>query len=349
MGGASRQARGRGSARRGKGIAEDPIGLLAALAASRTPCALVTVVACDPPTSARPGDKAVVTADGRLRGWVGGSCAEPVVRREALRALAQGAPCLVRIRPADQVQETRRPGELTMATTCPSAGSLDIFIEPRLPRPLLLVFGDSPAAHAIVELGAIVGFRTCAVHPGSRKEDHSRADLVLPTLDLSAAAPDEDTWAVVATMGHYDEDAIEACLAQPSIDVALVASRRRARAVREQLQLRGVEEHALGRLRTPAGGVQGSTQEEIALFALAEVVAARRNRRETAAAKPDAWSAGAAPAFATDPVCGMVVDAATALSTSHDGQRLYFCSAECMRGFQEQPELFAERLQPLER
>ncbi|WP_338205809.1 XdhC family protein [Candidatus Nephthysia bennettiae] len=318
------------------------------MAASRTPCALVTVVACDPPTSARPGDKAVVTADGRLRGWVGGSCAEPVVRREALRVLAQGAPCLVRIRPAAQAQETRRPGELTMATTCPSAGSLDIFIEPRLPRPLLLVFGDSPAAHAMVELGAVVGFRTCAVHPGSRVEDHPGADLVLPTLDLSAATPDQDTWAVVATMGHYDEDAIEACLAHPSIDVALVASGRRAQAVQEQLRLRGLDERALGCVRTPAGGVRGSTQEEIALFALAEVVAARRARREGAATKPDVWSAGTAPAFATDPVCGMVVDAAAALSAIHEGRTVYFCSAECRRGFHERPELFAERLEPVE-
>jgi xanthine dehydrogenase accessory factor len=309
----------------------------------------VTVVACDPPTSARPGDKAVVTADGRLRGWVGGSCAEPVVRREALRALGQGAPCLVRIRPADQAQETRRPGELTMATTCPSAGSLDVFIEPRLPRPLLLVFGDSPAAHVMVQLGAVVGFRTCAVHPGSREEDHPGADLVLPTLDLSPAAPDEDTWAVVATMGHYDEDAIEACLAHPSIDVALVASRRRAQAVCEQLRLRGLDERALGRVRTPAGGVRGTTQEEIALFALAEVVTARRARAKTGAAKPDVWSAGTAPAFATDPVCGMVVDAAAAVSAIYDGRRLCFCSAECMRRFEERPELFAEHQESIER
>src|SRR5207253_6540093 len=138
------------------------------------------------------------------------------------------------IRPADQAQETRRAGELTMATTCPSAGSLDVFIEPLLPRPLLLVFGDSPAAHALVALGAVTGFRTCAVHPGARAEDHARADVVLPTLDLSAAAPGEDSWAVVATMGHYDEDAIEACFAHPAVDVALVASHRRAEAVREQ-------------------------------------------------------------------------------------------------------------------
>jgi xanthine dehydrogenase accessory factor len=269
-----------------------------------------------------------------------------VVRREALRALAQGSPCLVRIRPADQAQETRRPGELTMATTCPSAGSLDVFIEPLLPRPLLLVFGDSPAAHALVQLGAVTGFRTCAVHPGGRSEDHPRADVVLPTLDLSPAAPGEDTWAVVATMGHYDEDAIEACLAHPSIDVALVASRRRAEAVRDQLRRRGLDERTLGRIRTPAGGVRGSNQEEIALFALSELVAARRARLEQAV--PASEKAEAAGAFATDPVCGMVVDTAGAVTATHEGRRLFFCSAECLQRFEDRPELFAERLEQLE-
>jgi xanthine dehydrogenase accessory factor len=288
----------------------------------------------------------VVTADGRLRGWVGGSCAEPVVRREALRALAQGSPCLVRIRPADQAQETRRPGEVTMATTCPSAGSLDVFIEPLLPRPLLLVFGDSPAAHALVQLGAVVGFRTCAVHPGGRTEDHPRADVVLPTLDLSPAAPGQDTWAVVATMGHYDEDAIEACLAHPSIDVALVASGRRAEAVREQLRRRGVDGRTLERVRTPAGGVRGKNQEEIALLALAEVVAARRARGEQSVA--EIGRAEAAAGFATDPVCGMVVDTSGAITVTHGGRRLVFCSAECLQRFEDRPELFAERLEQLE-
>ena len=92
-------------------------------------------------------DKAVITADGRLRGWIGGSCSEPIVRREALRALSEGVPQMVRIVPAPEVKQTRKRGELMVATTCPSGGALDIFIEPRLPRPLLMVFGDSPAAH----------------------------------------------------------------------------------------------------------------------------------------------------------------------------------------------------------
>ena len=123
---------------------KDVIELLHQYAANGTPYVLATVVRTEAPTSAHPGDKAVVTADGRLHGWIGGSCSEPIVRREALRALAEGVPQLVRIVPAPEVKQTRKRGELMVATTCPSGGALDIFIEPHLPRPLLLVFGDSP-------------------------------------------------------------------------------------------------------------------------------------------------------------------------------------------------------------
>ena len=266
----------------------------------------------------------MITTDGRLRGWIGGSCSEPLVRREALKALAEGTARLVRIVPESSGVDDRRPGELTLATTCPSGGSLEIFVEPRLPRPLLVVFGASPAAHTLVRLGALTGFRTCAVHPGARPEDFSGADLVLSGLDLAAAAPGADTWVVVATMGHYDEDALETALAYPDVDVALVASARRAAAVLETLRHRGLPEAAIGRVRTPAGEARGGSQEEIALAALAEVAALRRDRGSRAR------NVEAERQFATDPICGMAVEMATAQYRSAvEGETLYFCSAGC--------------------
>src|SRR3984893_401510 len=191
---------------RSHGIAAEIIDLLHEYSVTGTPYVLATVVRTEAPTSAHPGDKAVVTADGRLHGWIGGSCSEPIVRREALRALAEGVPQMVRIVPAPEVKETRKRGELMVATTCPSGGALDIFIEPRLPRPLLLVFGDSPAAHTLLQMGSLAGLRICAVHPGARSGDFQGADMVLGSLDLAAANPGVDSWAIVATMGHYDED-----------------------------------------------------------------------------------------------------------------------------------------------
>lgn len=276
---------------------------------------LATVVRVEPPTSARPGDKAIVTADGRLRGWIGGSCSEPTVRREALRALAEGAPQLVHIVGGDEVKESRKRGELMIATTCPSGGSLDIFIEPRLPKPLLLVFGDGPAATTLARLAELTGFRARAV---------GQAEVA--TLEV----PSGESYAVVATMGHFDEEALESVLSHPELDVSLVASTRRAAAVRDALLRRGLDEQTIARVRTPAGKIRGGTQEEIALLALAEVVAARRRSptMRVPAELPQVT-------FVTDPVCGMTVDPLTSsYRTERDGKTYWFCSAGCQAEFE---------------
>jgi xanthine dehydrogenase accessory factor len=312
-----------GSARSGgERIGDDVLDLLQEYAASGTPCVLATVVRCEPPTSAHPGDKAVITADGKLRGWIGGSCSEPVVRREALRALAEGAPQLIHIVGADEVKQSRKRGELMIATTCPSGGSLDIFIEPRLPKPLLLVFGEGPAAVTMARLAELTGFRSRAV-----------GQAEVSALEI---APGEG-YAVVSTMGHYDEDALEAALSRPELDVSLIASTRRAAAVRAELLRRGLDEQTIARVRTPAGKVRGGTQEEIALLALADVVVARRKR----GAKPIAVETSPVT-FVTDPVCGMTVDPLTSgRKTVYGDNTFWFCSDGCRIDFERDPDRYS--------
>ena len=277
---------------------------------------LATVVRCEAPTSARPGDKAIITADGRLRGWIGGSCSEPVVRREALRALHEGTPRLVRIVGDSEVKQSRKSGELTIGTTCPSGGSLDMFIEPQMPKPLLLVFGDSPAATTLVRLAELTGYRARLV---------SQAEV--PTFET----PPGEGYAVIATMGHFDEEALEAALSHPDLEVSLIASTRRASAVRSELLRRGLDEHTIARVRTPAGKTRGGTQEEIALLALAEIVAARRKRP----AKPIGVETSPVT-FVTDPICGMTVDPLTSPYKLVAGDHTYwFCSAGCKASFEK--------------
>jgi len=263
----------------------------------------------------------VITAEGKLRGWIGGSCSEPVVRREALRALAEGTPQLIHIVGGDEVKETRKRGELMIATTCPSGGSLDIFIEPRLPKPLLLAFGDGPVAGTLVRLAELTGFRARAV---SQEE--------VGSLEVSPG----EGYAIVATMGHYDEDALEAALGHPDLDVSLIASTRRASAVRAELLRRGLDEQTIARIRTPAGKVRGGTQEEIALLALAEVVTTRRKR---ASKRP---AADPSPVmFVTDPVCGMTVDPLTSRHRAvYQDTTYWFCSAGCQAEFEKTPDRF---------
>ena len=307
------------------GIADDVLELLREFAANGTPCALATVVRCEAPTSARPGDKAVITADGRLRGWIGGSCSEPVVRREALRALAEGTPQLIHIVGGDEVKQSRKRGELMIATTCPSGGSLDIFIEPRLPKPLLLVFGDSPAAVTLARLADLAGFRTRTV-----------GQAELGSLEI----PPGEAYAVVATMGHYDEEALEAALSHPDLDVSLIASTRRATAVRKALHERGLGQATVSRLRSPAGGIRGVSQEEIAVLALAEVIANRRTRGPVSAVEQPAVM------FVTDQVCGMTVDPLTAAHKAvRDGRTYWFCSAGCQAAFEQEPERYLRTIE----
>jgi xanthine dehydrogenase accessory factor len=303
----------------GNRIATDLVDLLSEYAGNGTPCVLATVVRCEAPTSARPGDKAVIAEDGSLTGWIGGSCSESAVRREALRALADGLPRMLRISGSSNAEEVREPGSVTMASTCPSGGSLDIFIDPQVPRPVLLAFGETPAAHTLARLAELVGFR-------ARTVSHEELG--------SLSVRGNDAWAVVTTMGHYDEDALAAALAEPALDVALVASKRRAQAIFGALRQHGLDEATLARVRTPAGGVQGVGQEEIALAALAEVVALRRQRRRVVASPK-------LEEFATDPVCGMAVDVKRAAHTAnHEGRDYYFCCEGCMRQFLEDPARF---------
>jgi xanthine dehydrogenase accessory factor len=255
------------------------------LAEAGEPFVLATVVGVERPSSARVGDRALVTADGELRGWVGGACTEPEVVRLALAALSSGDPSRERI-------ESR----------CASEGAVDVLIEPQLPAFVLGVVGEAPAARKLRELAAVLGWRTTRSVEGT--------DAV-----------------VIASMGRDDEAALEAVLASGAGYVGLVASAKRAAALTTDLRDRGVGEEALARVRSPAGLDLGpSSQEEIAVAILAELVAWRHTR-------------GPSPADlieeAIDPICGMMVAVATARETvEREGVTSYFCSPHCRRKFE---------------
>src|SRR5438270_4410018 len=303
-------------------LADDVLDRAAELRRRGETFVVATVVRVEPPTSARAGDKAVIAADGRLWGWVGGSCSEGLVRREALTAMGDAQPRLVKIAPDESPDHL--PGVVSHLSTCPSAGKLEVFIDPQLPRPLLLVVGDTPAARTLVKLGATIGYTTCAVHPGAVPSDFPAADQVIGSLDLAPAQPNASTWAVVATMGHYDEDAIEALLRSDVTYIGLVASRRRASTALDVLAGRGV--HGLERVRRAADSSVGGSQEEIALATLAEIVAERHAHQGSYAIS--------LPATAIDPICGMQVEVKGAMHMLAVGETThYFCGAGCLDAF----------------
>jgi xanthine dehydrogenase accessory factor len=303
-------------------LADEVLDRAAALRQRGQRFVVATVVRVEAPTSAQAGDKALITADGKLWGWIGGSCSEGLVKREALIALGDGQPRLVKIAPEQSPEHL--PGVVAHTSTCPSAGSLDVFIDPQLPRPRLVVVGATPAAHTLVRLGATMGFTTCALHPGATAADFPEADLVIGSFDLSAAPPDANAWCVVATMGHYDEDALGLLLRYDPAYIGLIASRRRMATVLEVMGDRGIG--GLARIRRAADTSVGGSQEEIALATLAEIVAERHARHRA--------DAVVLPPVAVDPVCGMTVEVDSAMHTWRAGDTTYyFCSAGCLEAF----------------
>jgi len=288
------------------------------------PHALATVVRVDPPVSARVGDKAVVTPDGRLSGWVGGACSEPIVIREALAALAEGHPRLVRITPAemravvaDEAAAVELPGVVAAVSTCPSGGGLEVFVEPVGVAPRLLVAGATPVARTLAKLAEVLGYEVTPV-----------SDVEVEGLEPGSAGPDDAV--VVATMGHYDEEALAAALRTRAGYIGLVSSRKRAATVFEALRGRDVDAADLDRVANPAGLDLGpSTQEEIAVAVLAELIRQRHRRAAMPAAPVEE---------AVDPVCGMRVALLGAqLFTDHAGQRYWFCSEHCLHTFARDP------------
>ena len=196
--------------------------------------ATATVVRCQPPTSGKPGDKAIVLADGSLWGWIGGGCAQPVVIKEALKCLAEGRPKLVRISPSANGAEE---GVVDYTMTCHSGGALDIYIEPVLPKPQIVILGRSPVAQTLARLGRTVGYAVSVVAEEFNGEDFGDASTsARKNFSLEGVKSTPQTFIVVSTQGEGDEEALEQALKSDAAYVAFVASRTKAEKVLEFLR-----------------------------------------------------------------------------------------------------------------
>jgi xanthine dehydrogenase accessory factor len=280
------------------------------LTGERTPFVQAIVVRAQHPTSVRPGDAAIVRADGSIEGFVGGVCAESSVRLQSLRVLETGEPLLLHLRPDEEsegAEDLARDGVVVAHNPCLSGGELEIFLEPCLPAPRLAVAGQTPIAQALGELAPRVGFDVVDVSGEGAEVDANDAAVV------------------VAAHGRDEEAVLTAALRTGIPYVGLVASETRGAAVRHSLDL---PEELRAQLHCPAGlPIGGRTPEEIALSILAQIVAERHRAPAGTPRQP-------APAVAIDPVCGMEVAASEAsLHLDVDGERRYFCSEHCRERF----------------
>lgn len=305
---------------------------MADLAADRTAFVRATVVRARRPTSARPGDRALVLEDGRVEGFVGGVCAEATVRLHALRALGTGEPLLLRISPdtpadPDEAQAEAEDGALNVGNPCLSGGELEIFLEPQRPAPLVFVLGETPIGRALIGLGPALDYDIRAL----------RAAGFTPRALAGAAA------VVVASHGR-DEDAVLAHAVRCDVPyVALVSSPRRGRAVVAGLDLTPEQRE---RVRTPAGlWIGARTPAEVALSILAEFIAQMRgvSVKSDGGTGPGPAAAAAEPRTAVDPVCGMTVAIVSdAPYSDAGGERRWFCREACRDAFAAEPERYAQ-------
>jgi xanthine dehydrogenase accessory factor len=318
-------------------VKPEVLALAADLSRRGEPFVLASVVWRRAPSSGKEGSTALITADRRVRGWLGGACAEPTVIRESLKALDEGTPRLLFLGPPEELAARGRDGVVTVPIACQSEGALEVYVEPVLPQPHLVAIGRSPAVGTLASMAHALGWRTVVVDEGGTTEDYPAADRVFTSLDLSDADVTERSVIVVATQGHYDEAALEAALATPAAYVGLVASARRAEAVLGYLRDRGVSDAQLARVHAPAGLDLGKVaHEEIAVAILAQLV------QQRAAGKLAAAVPAELPTHeAIDPVCGMTVDVASAVYRSaFEDATYYFCSAGCLARFEKDPARF---------
>ena len=332
------------------------------LKAAGTAFVLATVVRAESPTSAKPGAKAIVTADGELVGWIGGGCAQPAVLDTAKKALRDGQSRLIRVSPnkGGEVEE----GIIDFGMTCHSGGTLDIFIDPVVARPALLIIGASPVAQSLSALAQRAGFAVHVAFPGADADMFPDAVQIIDGLDLASRDWRVPPLVVVATQGKRDEAGLEAALQLSSPYVAFVASERKAGKLKEGLKERGHDPEQVDAVLAPAGIEIGAvTPEEIAVSVLAGLVRARRGTPIGAAPEREASDpsqgccggetavetapaiggccGGAAPAKSVDPVCGMTVQTAGAeFVSSYAGQDYYFCCAGCRQTFDRDPQRY---------
>jgi xanthine dehydrogenase accessory factor len=275
----------------------------------RVPFVHARVVLAEKPTSAKPGDEAIVLADGTIEGFVGGDCSEATVRAQSLALLDSGESLLLRVSP---VPEPAQTGKLVVHNPCLSGGTMEIFLEPVRPAPYVAVVGDAPVARALFALGGPLGYDVAAY-----------TDLL----------PADTAAVVIASHGRDESDALAAALRANVPYVGLVASRKRGEAVVGALDICGSMK---ARVRTPAGlDIGARTPQEIAMSILAEIVASRprpSGRSGTEGAPSSSLATG------IDPVCQMTVAAIeSSLHLDHDGTLYWFCGSGCLRAFANDP------------
>ena len=309
---------------------------------SMEPYATAFIVSRKIPSSGKPGDRALITQDGHIHGWIGGGCTRGIVLKEALLSLKDGKPRLVKISPEAQIDLTSNTKIYTM--TCQSGGEVEVYIEPVLPMPHLLIFGNSHIAMALAKIAHAMEYQVSAINPNPDKALFPTANHLIALKDFNGKSVKENAYPIVCTQGVGDAEALHKAIQIGSPNLSFVASRTKANSIFRELKNKGIEFDQLKKVKTPAGlDIGAKTPHEVAISILAQIIQDfRTETKETIAEK-------AAPLeiknedFYMNPVCNIPVQKSTAKHVlDYKGEKLYFCCDGCKVSFENAPEKYME-------
>jgi xanthine dehydrogenase accessory factor len=309
----------------------------ASLSANNEPYATAMVVRRKVPSSGKPGDQAIITTGGQIFGWIGGGCTRGIVLKEALLAMSDRKPRLVLI--SQDAQKADDPNTKIYAMTCQSGGEVEVYIEPVMPKPQLLIFGSSHIAMALAKIAKAMDYQVRTVMSSLDSSLFPDADQVFALADFSSSLVVGSPYVVVCTQGEGDADALAAALALNAPYLSFVASRKKANGTYSELRLKGTKFDQLKTIKTPAGlDIGAKTPEEVAISILAEIIQDFRRTAETnAAAEPQAFKMTNEDYY-INPVCNIPVLKASAKHVlEYQGEQVYFCCDGCKVSFEQEP------------
>jgi xanthine dehydrogenase accessory factor len=327
------------------------------LKAQGEPFAAVTVVRNEAPSSGKTGDKAIVKSDGILRGWVGGGCIYSIMMKEVNEALLDGKPRFVRV--STTPSESGMVGIKEYKMTCFSGGAIDLYIEPVLPKPHIIVLGKSIIGRALIKIAKAADYRLTLVAEDVTAEAFPEADNIQNHFDLGKIPFNAATFIVVATQGDNDEKALNAALSVKNRYVSFISSKKKRETVFQNLMQQGITSEQLNAINAPAGfDINAKTPEEVAISILAEIIKEFRTKEVPAdsfdkpkteeAEPPKDFSFDSRPDSIINPVCGLPISKTMSKYVYEaDGHLFYFCCDGCKNKFEADPQKYIDNPVPL--
>ena len=287
------------------------------------------------PSSGKPGDKAIILPDGTMTGWIGGGCTRGIILKEALLAIRQGKPRLVNISPGAENDPTR-VGVVTYNMTCQSGGSVDVYIEPVLPKPQILVLGRSHIGMALLRIGKAAGYSVIVQATDADKITFPEADKVIDSSKLDMNLISEDTFIVCCTQGENDDVMLKQAIESGARYVSFVSSVKKANSIYNSLKKQGVKVTDLARVKTPAGlNINAKLPEEVAISILAEIISKLREEKKE---ESNSASQLNMDEYFINPVCNIPIQKSTAKHIiNHKGKDYFFCCDGCTESFKKEP------------